>query len=437
MVRRNISLPTKPERMIYSAYLRKLLVSGPSFCGKIVRPSICFIDPDSTTMSSSPVPQTFLRRSDPHYETNEVITAMTEWNMFFGSSKHSFIVLASLEHGESGKQKGCLHFVKTVLNAQEHGGLRAEVKQQMSFDQPIAAMCPYDQSRLIIGYGNLVRNIRLDESRRLIPGKPRKLESDVVTLSSKDNLIYVSTKRNSVVVLQVTAGAYSDSPETLELAHITYHNEPCLSHLVMDDVDGLLIASHAGGKISGYSNRVHQFSDMRLLPEVFSADMAVSSSQLHRARPHDLPWMVYGVTAVGAIYRFRPLREAEWRMLKFIYNITSPTSMLMRDQPHDITANPTTSFASELLFAPLFVLMNQTDSLHINGDHLRGTILSGGTNYISNAYSRCFQGLDHEVAVVLYDRLVQITSELTGRVDRDNCFVRITDWLRDRLALWI
>lgn len=435
-VRRNMSLPLKPERMIYSSYLQKLLVAGTALSDKVVCPSICYIDPDHTTAINPPTPQTFLSPRDYLDETNKVITAIMEWNMLFKSSKHSFVVMASLEYGEHDKPRGCLHFVKTALDSQECGGLRAEIKQQMSFDKPIAAMCPYDQSRFIIGYGNLVRFLRFDESKRFILGKPRKIESDVITLSSADDLIYVSTKRNSVVVLQETSSTIPEGINTLELARITYHNEPCLSHLVLDDPGGLLVASHAGGKISGYSSRVHTFSEMRLLPEVFSLNMPIPSPRLHKVESYGLPWMFYGVTTVDSIHRFRPLREAEWRMLKFLDNMTSSSSMILREKPHDI-AGTATNLACELLFAPLFIPMGRADSLHINGDHIRQVILSGGTDYISDVFSCCLQNLDQNIMALVWNKLLQIIAELIGHVDENNCIPRLVDWLRDYLTVWI
>lgn len=352
---------------------------------RFVRPQIDFIDPDSPALTTLTVdllddsedaalePD---QQGKPTGASGEKITALIEWNPTDGENNYHMIIVGT---DRPDLPRGRLVYVtarpQLELDGSDTGQIASTVKHVHSYDEPIRAIAPYGSRSLVFTTGKEVILQKLDFSptgRRWRRCDTYQLESPGVSISVREPHIYISTLKESLVVLKVNEDSIS-----------LYANDGMqrggLHHTLLQGDYPMTMISSRGGTVVGLSEFGVTSADKTALP-LFKANMQYSSVRLVQST---LPptsktlKVIYGTTIGGAVYRFAIIKEHEWRLLRFIQNVcmiddkVCPFSLRNRSKVVN-NVEPSTS---------------KPDFLHINGDIL-GRLTARGTGYFREMITR-------------------------------------------------
>ncbi|OKL59370.1 hypothetical protein UA08_05403 [Talaromyces atroroseus] len=428
-VPRKVDLPGAANRIHYSDYLKCLvvayvvteLVSDPEtgIVKRYMRPHLDFLNHNLQLQGP-------LQTRKPVGASGERITCILDWVPESGGQRYHFLVIGTARRTQ--EQKGRVIFLYSRRNAENPEEIDCSVKYIHSFDGPVRAIAAYGDSTIMAAAGNDIIPIapKLPNGGKQWAAAARfKLTSPGVSITVRDTLLYVSTARESLVILQVVENK-------LELyAQDGVRHESLSHHYIGGDLNVVLVSSR-GGTISAFSLANVTDTDKIISPAIAEAHLPVSMIRLNACDSPSLRFyssaaVVYGTTMDGAIYRILTLNEKEWRLLRFIQNLCSSDSII----------SPLLSARKRRwIWADIEPQVKTPSSMHVNGDIL-SRLVPQGTDYLQRmlqsdtqleatavpppkSYMELFTQLFDEVFV---DTPVEVDPEITSLVFSGNGFV--------------
>jgi hypothetical protein len=385
-----IELPGTVNRIQYSAHLKCLMVAyitteleteigtdpDSAIVKRYMRPHLNFLnfDASNTHLLSH---QHNLDSSDsshaqkPVGSSGERITCILDWIPETGGQKYHLLVMGTAR--KTQEQSGRVIFLNAKRNTTNLEQIDCSLKYIHTFDGPVRAIAAYGDSTIMVAAGNDIIPIapRLPNGGEQWAAAARfNLTSPGVSITVRDTLLYVSTARESLVILQVVN-------KKLELYAQDGVRHESLSHQYIGGDHDLTLVSHRGGTISAFSALGVTDMDKIISPALAEAHLPVSIIRLN-ARSHPFlqasssSAVVYGTTMDGAIYRISTLTEQEWRLLRFFQNLCSKNS----------TLSPFLSARKRRwTWADIEPQAKKPSSMHVDGDIL-SRLLPKGTTYV-------------------------------------------------------
>ncbi|KAL1957451.1 hypothetical protein VTO42DRAFT_6019 [Malbranchea cinnamomea] len=383
-VPRHIPLSGIPRRLIYSDYLKRLVVgyyeadtrSSLNYTKRTVRPRVAFIDPDDESLMSLPIegpgelcdstrPPQFSQL--PTGASGEKVTSLFDWQFNYGDKAyHMIIVGTSHPHGN---KDGRLIYITARPSLKVPGNMETNIKYIHLYELPVRAVAAYKPSSLVVAVEDeIILQALNPETKRWRKLPAYKVESSVVSVTVREPYIYVLTSRHSLCVLKVNEN------------HLSLHGQDGsdregLDHVNIDCDSPIAVTSNRGGTIVGLTD-VGLTQEEKLLRPVFAAHIPLSVVRLTRSLKSPVPGtpqVMYGTTIDGSVYRFTTLGEKEWRLLRFIQNlclidpVICPFSKRRRKALEDLDLSR----------------YGKPESMHINGDIL-SRLVSRGFSHLKN-----------------------------------------------------
>lgn len=321
-VPRRISLPGSASRATYSKHLNSLVVAYTTTkldttadpIKRFMYSHIEFVDPDS----QEPIVGSIDGGSQlwrPQGAAGEKITCMMEWMPEKDGQAYHFIVIGTARKNQ--ENRGRVIFLQAARDPSNPAQIKCSVKYIHKFEGPVHAIAPYGKLTLMVSSGNDIvpLDTKLSDSRyRRITRY--SLLSPAVSIAVREPYLYLSTARQSLVVLKV-------SDDRLVLHAHDRTRLDGLSHVHFDD-PSLSVTSSRGGRVS-VLNETGVTQNDKLMPAALAeAHVPVSVMKLTtatQASPSSFPHVIYGTTITGAVYRFLILNEKEWRLLRLLQNL--------------------------------------------------------------------------------------------------------------------
>lgn len=325
VVPRRISLPGSASRVAYSKHLKSLVVAytrtkletGTNPIRRITYPHIEFVDPDSTqqVVGSVGPEQDGSQQWRPQGTAGEKITHIMEWMPKKDGQEYHFIVIGTAR--KTGEDRGRVIFLLAYRDPSNPSQIKCSVKHIHKFEGPVHTIAAYGDLTLMVGSGNyiipLIPNFAGTETRMT----RYLLMSPAVSITVREPFLYVSSSRQSLVVLEMAYGRlmqlYAQDRQRVDGLSQVHFAEPKFT-----------LTSSRGGRVSLLGEAGLPSDDMLLPPALVNAHLPASITKLvEGARPSPLSFsrVVYGTTITGAVYRLSILNGTEWRLLRLLQNI--------------------------------------------------------------------------------------------------------------------
>lgn len=331
-VPRRVNLPGSATKLAYSEHLRCLIVaySNTEFdtaanpVRRYTRATIEFVDPDAQSSTIEPASTHRGQTAQswrPCGAAGEKITCIKEWMPRKGNDLFHFILVTTSRKHQGGLPRGRVIFLLASRNASDPSRIECSVKHIHKFENPVYAIAAFGPSTLIVATGYEIVPLENEPSDlKFERGARYTLLSPAVSITVSEPYIYISTARESLIVLKAVDG------KLVLHAHDRMKREG-LSHVHLpagleDVAPKLTLASSKGGTVSVLSEEGVTERD-KLLPVALSeAHLALSVTKLHcQAAQSTTATAFYGTTIDGTVYRFDVLREAEMRLFKFLQTL--------------------------------------------------------------------------------------------------------------------
>ncbi|KTW31520.1 hypothetical protein T552_00162 [Pneumocystis carinii B80] len=127
------------------------------------------------------------------FDTQETIYALSDWTIFYKNKSYYHIIVGTSIIDLSGTLKGNLHILVASYKQE-----KVQIKRinKISLDNPVYSISPIGKYGIAFSSNNIIFIKQFDvETRRY------KLESPVISMKIKSNIIYASCQKNSVIVL--------------------------------------------------------------------------------------------------------------------------------------------------------------------------------------------------------------------------------------------
>jgi hypothetical protein len=254
---------------------------------------------------------------------------------------------------------------------------------------------------------------------RRMPGC--KLESPAVSVSVREPYVYVLTSRHSLCILKVNNGI-------LTLYGQDGSDREGLDHVNLQEESQITMTSNRGGAIVGLTE-IGITPEEKLIRPVFAAHMPLSIIQLNRSsRPTRFgePEITYGTTIGGTVYRFMTLGEKEWRLLRFIQNVSTKDPVICpfgrRKRATDNEWDPS---------------LSKPESMHVNGDIL-SRVTHRGVCYLKYMMRRDDASESSTEQADSNDfhkdeRFLELATTVVGSVE--DPFVAVMEWMTNLLRI--
>lgn len=273
-----------------------------------------FVDPDS----QEPIVGSIDGSSQlwrPQGAAGEKITCIMEWMPEKAGQAYHFIVIGTAR--KSQDDRGRVIFLQAARDPSNPSQIKCAVKYIHKFESPVHAIAPYGKLTLMVSSGNDI--VPLDT--KLSDSRTRRITrysllSPAVSITVREPYLYVSTARQSLVVLKV-------SDDRLVLHAHDRTRLDGLSHVHFND-SNLSVTSSRGGRVSVLNETGITQNDKLMPAALAEAHLPVSVMKLitaTQASPSSFPHVIYGTTITGAVYRFLILNEKEWRLLRLLQNL--------------------------------------------------------------------------------------------------------------------
>lgn len=388
-VPRRINLPGSASKLTYSTHLKSLVVAqtvtafdtSESPIRRYTRTYVDFVDPDSQCPEVE-TPNTLTdegRESPPwrpHTAAGEKITCILDWTPERGDEKYHCIVIGTArKHQEN---RGRVIFLHAARNSTDPSRIECVAKHIHHFEGPVYAIAPYGGFTLMVATGYDVVPLMPKFSETRWERARYTLLSPALSITVREPYLYISTARESLVILKVTDNKLSlhahDRVRREGLSHFHLQGKP----------NSLTVASSRGGTVS-ILTEVGVAGNDRLMPVALAeAHLPLSVTKLL----HNTAGALYGTTLDGAVYRFQDITEKEWRLLRFLQIVC------MRD----LTVCPFTP-KRKRRWNPADIDMLVPDKkpskMHVDGDVL-GRLLVRGTSHLRQVLAASDEGHPHD-----------------------------------------
>lgn len=316
-VPRRIGLPGSASKLTYSKHLKSLIVTytkteietNADRVDRNTSTFIDFVDPDfqRPEIESLHLPVEEGQESipwRPHTAAGEKITCLLDWTPERAGEKYHCIVIGTARKHQ--KERGRVIFLHATRNPTNSSRIECVVKHIHHFEGPVYAIAPYAEFTLMVATGYDIVPLVPKFSETRWERARFTLLSPAVSITVHEPYLYLSTARESLVVLKI-----SDNKLTL-YAHDRVKREG-LSHFHTQEEPNLTISSSRGGTVSILTD-VGVAGNDRLMP------VALAEAHLPLSVTRLLPMSdgLYGTTLGGTVYRFLNLTEKEWRLLRFL-----------------------------------------------------------------------------------------------------------------------
>lgn len=430
-VPRKIDVPGVANRIAYSQHLDRLIVAyttvewevdeETNIAKRYARPHLEFLDPNGQSTSSSELaeaePQSASDVWQPSGSAGERITCIQEWTPTRDGERYHFIIIGTARKAD--KEAGRVVFLQAT---KDRGQIKCIVKHVHKFDGPVRALTPYEGYTLMVaaGYDIVPLEPKFSE-KKWVRAARFSLISPGVSLTVRDGLLYVTTARESLVILRVVDGKLALH------AHDGIKREG-LSHLYIDGKANAVLAASRGGTVSALSE-TGITDTARTLSPIAEACLPTSIIRL-ASSPVGLPspsitTHVYGTSMNGSVHRITVLTEKEWRLLRFLQNLCS----------QDPTISPFLSARKRRwTWADIEPSSKKPSDMHINGDILT-RLLQYGSDYLRGMLSRDAKSLVADAPWKSYmEPFAEIVLDTLGQTEEDPVSM-VMDWLSRKLRL--
>jgi len=445
MVPRCLKTRGNPEKVVYSAYLKKLIVlcNGISvpptrqasrnsniFGTRVSQPLIRFLDPDNggdvkRSSYDTDVKQEYSAGANDEIlmsvrKPTESFLGITEWFPNIGGNEHHLLVI-NTKLTRKGKPAGRLLIFSIKTGAVEDIVLVS--RKGIDLEAPVYSVAAYpDQKSIIYCSGSELYIHSLASTQNGIKWRtPAKatMRSPGRSLTINEPYIYVSSARESLAVYKYTdheiVYQYGDQSarDGLHHVYIPHHS--------------LILASDMTGTIVGLWQPPERRVD-NAMPIVFEATLPASISCLQcvtrpkwcrdPANPQG-DQAVIGSSEDGRMVQFDILSEDGWRLLRFVQNMAERNEVVcpFKGQgPYKRHIYPSTS---------------KPPYMHINGDVLQRVLERGAEALIKEMLDTkpdLESHTDFDSAEDRWERFKELASEV---VDTGN-----SDWL-GKVVQWV
>jgi hypothetical protein len=336
---------------------------------RYLRPHIEFIDLDHSHSDGRATTADAKQISPPWRPcgaAGERITCILDWTPKRHGEEYHFIIIGTARRNQ--QENGRVIFLQAHRSAGNPKQIECSVKHIHRFEGPVRALAPYGKFTLMVatGYDVVPLEPKFSEKRWVRAARFR-LTSPAISVTVREPYLYISTARESLIVLQVVN-------DKLELyAHDGVKREG-LSHYYIGGDAKLILATSRGGTISTLSEIGVTESD-KTISSVAEAHLPLSVIRLGPGlAPSTSPssTVVYGTTMDGAIYRIMTLEEREWRLLRFIQNLCSK----------DTTLSPLLAVRKKRwTWADIEPTSSKPSHMHVNGDILARLLKRGSDHF--------------------------------------------------------
>ncbi|KAL1971397.1 hypothetical protein VTN31DRAFT_3426 [Thermomyces dupontii] len=304
----------------------------------------------------------------------------------------------------------------------DRGQIKCAVKHVHKFDGPVRALTPYEGYTLMVaaGYDVVPLEPKFSE-KKWVRAARFSLISPGVSLTVRDGLLYVTTARESLVILRVVDGKLA------LYAHDGVKREG-LSHLYIDGEANAVLAASRGGTVSALSETGITDSARTLSP-IAEAHLPTSIIRLTSwpvgSQSPSTTTPVYGTSMNGSVHRITVLTEKEWRLLRFLQNLCS----------QDPAISPLLSARKRRwTWANIEPSSKKPSDMHINGDIL-ARLLRYGPDYLRGMLSRDAESLVADAPWKTYiEPFAEIVLDTLGQTEEDPVSMAM-DWLGRKLRL--
>lgn len=375
---RKISLRGSAHKLAYSQHLKSLVVaytqtgfdthSNP--VRRYTRPYIEFLDPDTQQPLDDFAEDLSDQRSKPwrpQGAAGEKISCVLEWTPKKGDEEYHFIVFGTARRNQD--DRGRVIFLQASRDAST-GQIECSVKHIHKLNGPVYSIVPYGDFTLMVSTGHdiIALEPKLDQSRRARSAR-FSLSSPAISLSAHEPYVYLSTARDSLLVLEA-------KEDKLALRAYARQNLDGLSHVHIGGDMKLTLASSRGGRVSLLTENGVTETDKMLpvalcdahLPSSVMKLIPSSESSPLSSRSNAL----YGTAINGTVYRFLTLEEKEWRLLRLLQDLCIRDPVICPFAPKRTRhRNPVGHDALEF----------QPSQMHIDGDILK-RLISHDANFL-------------------------------------------------------
>ncbi|KAL4911285.1 hypothetical protein BDW74DRAFT_142708 [Aspergillus multicolor] len=326
-VPRSISLPGSVHKLAYSQYLKSLVVAYSQTAydtdsdpvKRYTRPFIEFLDPDSQFPLDGSVEGLSYQSKPwrPQGAAGEKISCILEWTPRKGDEEYHFIVIGTARRHQ--QDRGRVIFLQASRGSSPDSQVECSVKYIHKFEDPVYSIVPYGDFTLMVSTGHEIVALepKFAQSRRARSAR-FSLLSPAISLSCHEPYVYLSTARESLMILKATED---------KLALHAYDRQKLdgLSHIHIGGDRKLTLASSRGGRVSLLTENGVTETDKMLPTALCEAHLPSSimklipSSEPSSLSPRSNTF--YGTAMNGTVYRLMTVEEKEWRLLRLLQDL--------------------------------------------------------------------------------------------------------------------
>ncbi|KAL3461485.1 mono-functional DNA-alkylating methyl methanesulfonate N-term-domain-containing protein [Aspergillus heterothallicus] len=421
---RRINLPGSANKVAYSQHLKCLVVSYTQTMletdvdpvKRYTRPHIEFLDPDLQYPLDDSVEDTETQKYKPwrpQGAAGEKISCILEWTPRKGDEEYHFIVLGTARRNQP--DRGRVIFLQASRDTSSVSQIECSVKYIHKFDGPVYSIVPYGDFTLMVSTGHEIVALepKFAQSRRARSARFQVL-SPAVSMSSHEPYVYLSTARESLIILKTTE-------DKLALHAYDRRKHDGLSHIHIGGDRNLTLASSRSGRLSLLTEDGITKTDKMIPNALCEAHLPSSVMKLSSSSKNSLvssqSQMFYGTAMNGTVYRCLILEEREWRLLRLLQDlcirdpVICPFTPRRKRQRNPVGHDP---------------LEFQPSHMHIDGDILSRLVVRDAS------YLRAMLTGEEGVGVGSADAVLERFTELASNVLGENLspVESVMSWLK-------
>ncbi|KAL2848084.1 mono-functional DNA-alkylating methyl methanesulfonate N-term-domain-containing protein [Aspergillus pseudoustus] len=406
---RRINLPGSATKVAYSQHLKCLVVSytrtvldaDTDPIKRYTRPHLEFLDPDLQYPLDDFAEDGETQKGKPwrpQGAAGEKISCILEWTPKKGDEEYHFIVIGTARRNQP--DRGRVIFLQASRDTSPASQIECSVKYIHKFDGPVYSIVPYGDFTLMVSTGHEIVALepKFAQFRRARSSRFQVL-SPAVAMSSHEPYVYLSTARESLMILKTTE-------DKLALHAYDRQKHDGLSHIHIGGDRNLTLASSRGGRLSLFTESGISETD-KMIPNALceahlpSSVMKLSSSSKSLLSSHSQTF--YGTAMNGTVYRFLILEEKEWRLLRLLQDLCIRDPVICPFTPRrKRLRNP--AGHEPLEFHPSY--------MHIDGDILSRLVVLDAS-YLARMLAGD-EGVHNESAQAVVERFTELSRDVLG-----------------------
>ena len=487
LVPRQLPIDGNPTKILYSDYLKKLIVlhvrttitqprqTNEQHVGvaqRALKPWISFLDPDAEPAEHDPDDIDDRGTRELERIAGEKVLGMMEWFPLEEDDKvYPLLVINTLV--KENKQAASGRLLLFTMRQGANSDVTLECRKRFEPGSPVYAVASYGRSSLVYCCGKdlVLHKLAMHPTKRWNEPIRYTMGSPAAHISVHGDEVYVTTTKDSLSVFKIENNKFvyqfSDQVARNGLHHLEVpHQSLTLISDMGCSVTGLwkppkpridnLMCTVFQAVLPGSISRlrrlararwyrktptasVSQFSDVT--PSFLRSGLTRSSLQrdhTNEGYPNEEVEAIIGGSADGALYQFDILDEPSWRLLRYIQNMAIQDSIIcpFSTKTRHLNIEPATS----------------DRSMHVNGDILQRLLDRGGENLLRDMLIR---GEDNQLQDMMdldstdedderrptgsktvsprRERLDELVAEVEELADAERDVAAVVQWLRFKL----